>query len=503
MSRKTRSDNATASSRAQAATQGTAQGAEAEDPAQGANAQAAQANANAQVVVPGANAPGPNAQGANAQGAGGAQVAIFTLRPSIDGILDFSDKRHLKLREQGAAAVYDKYDLSPEKLQGFLAAMICRAMKMGWTNPNRILLIPDLSIPTAPSTNLLTEHGTVSLGRVKTYILRDVNGKNSREAQDDVTIADCLEASLSPDAFTQIFNRYSEWMIRGTASGTILLKIILEESNLTVQATIMKHKKELVNLTSTMTSLKFNVEHFNQEVARILATLRNHGETAPDLIHQLFPAYESCPDKTFNGYITNLRHTFEDNGQLRALELMKKSCNRYKSLVDSDTWSTRDEQESILALKAEMQTLKKAFRANKGSRPREGKYKAPHERNNQNRAWMTTPPKDGGSNERTITTKSGVAKKYYFCSAKSGAPKGAGCDKWVRHNPKTCDPKVKKAQAAKAKKASAYPARSKDIVVDNTEIASPIINMEFDLEDTDEDVKSALESLAVMDDSEE
>ena len=150
-----------------------------------------------------------------------------------------------------------------------------------------------------------------------------------------------------------------------------------------------------------------------------------------------------------------------------------------------------------------MQTLKKAFKANKGGRSREGKYKAPNNRNNQNRAWITTPPKEGGPYERTITTKSGVAKKYYYCCTKSGAHKGAGCNKWVRHNPKTCKHKVKRNQAAKAKKATATSAKSKDIVVDNTEIVSPIINMEFELDETDEDVKEALESLATMDDDNE
>ena len=40
-------------------------------------------------------------------------------------------------------------------------------------------------------------------------------------------------------------------------------------------------------------------------------------------------------------------------------------------------------------------------------------------------------------------------------------------------------------------------------MVENTEIVSPIINMEFELDDTDEDVKDALESLATMDDDDE
>ena len=79
---------------------------------------------------------------------------------------------------------------------------------------------------------------------------------------------------------------------------------------------------------------------------------------------------------------------------------------------------------------------------------------------------------------------------------------GCICNYWFGDGHRTTV-RITTIQAAKAKKASAYPARSKDIVVDNTEIASPIINMEFDLEDTDEDVKSALESLAVMDEDEE
>ena len=116
---------------------------------------------------------------------------------------------------------------------------------------------------------------------------------------------------------------------------------------------------------------------------------------------------------------------------------------------------------------------------------------------------MTTPPKAGGPYERNITTSQGVSKKYYYCCAKSGAPNGAGCDKWVRHQPKTCDPKIKRAQAAKAKTSKPRtPATSNDVVVDTTEITPDGIQMDFDFDSTDEDVKEAYSKLAIGDDSE-
>ena len=73
----------------------------------------------------------------------------------------------------------------------------------------------------------------------------------------------------------------------------------------------------------------------------------------------------------------------------------------------------------------------------------------------------------------------------------------------MRHQPKTCNPKIKRAQAAKAKASKPKtPATSYDAVVDTTEITPVKIQMDFDFDSTDEDVKEAYSKLAIGDNSE-
>ena len=204
----------------------------------------------------------------------------------------------------------------------------------------------------------------------------------------------------------------------------------------------MKAKSNLANLSETMVKLGHNVSKFNDHVLAIMATLTRNGSSAPDLIHQLFPAYLVCPDKEFTGYIKDKKNAFEEGQALTEKELMKFAHYKYKTLVDSAQWEAPDaQQEEIMALKCELKKMKSKVN-NRIKRKRDGKENGKNETDKNKKKkkakknlpeWMKTPPPKGGP-----YTKITDGKVYHFCCVENGAPKDAGCNKWVRHKPSQC-----------------------------------------------------------------
>ena len=131
-------------------------------------------------------------------------------------------------------------------------------------------------------------------------------------------------------------------MTAGYNSGVLLLKVVLEEAGLKTNAKIMADKEELSNLPVLMAKLKHNVLKFNTQVEMLVLSLKRNGAEAPDLLHQLFPAYLSCPDKKITEYMGTKQNKFEEGKKTTATELMSLAKFKYKTLVDKGQWGAPD-----------------------------------------------------------------------------------------------------------------------------------------------------------------
>ena len=61
----------------------------------------------------------------------------FSLRPSIQGQLDFEKKGDRRVFERGAASVYDEYPMDALNKEGFLLALSLRAQDQDWSNATK------------------------------------------------------------------------------------------------------------------------------------------------------------------------------------------------------------------------------------------------------------------------------------------------------------------------------------------------------------------------------
>ena len=105
---------------------------------------------------------------------------------------------------------------------------------------------------------------------------------------------------LSSDGLAKVYNRSADYHVGDYESGILLLKVILEELGLQTHATILKEKAILANLPMLMARLTHTVSKFNSSVLATTNNLKRNGSSAPDLLHQLFPVYLSCPDNKFH-----------------------------------------------------------------------------------------------------------------------------------------------------------------------------------------------------------
>ena len=85
----------------------------------------------------------------------------------------------------------------------------------------------------------------------------------SRAAQDDDTLFNCIVNSLTSEGLVKIYSKYDDFTTAGYNSGILLLKVVLEEVSLKTNAKIVAGKEELTNLLVLMTKLKHNVRKFN------------------------------------------------------------------------------------------------------------------------------------------------------------------------------------------------------------------------------------------------
>ena len=62
--------------------------------------------------------------------------------------------------------------------------------------------------------------------------------RNSRHAQDSAQLFHCLLASLSPEGLSKVTVWEQDYMVEDMGSGTLLLKVIIRESDINTNATV-------------------------------------------------------------------------------------------------------------------------------------------------------------------------------------------------------------------------------------------------------------------------
>ena len=152
--------------------------------------------------------------------------------------------------------------------------------------------------------------------------------------------------------------------------------------------------------------LKGNITEFNQWVQKQMGHLHSWEQEAVDVLYYLWKAYKAAPDEEFVVYIKDLKSQYNDGRATYTVEdLMVCTETKYEAQLfdEQNTWGKpTDEQEKIVAMTAEINSLKKECRgaANK-------------------------------TNKSTTMGKKPAAKKTKDQKKTKDSPKKKAADKWA------------------------------------------------------------------------
>ena len=215
----------------------------------------------------------------------------------------------------------------------------------------------------------------------------------------------------------------------------------------------MMHIREmLIESKRKLLSLKGNITKFNQWVQTQMGRLHARKQEAVDLLYYLWKAYKAAPDDEFVVYIKDLKSQCDDGRATFTVEdLMVHAENKYKArpLDEVNAWGKpTEEQERIVAMTAEINSLKKERRGTTAKKDKEKpagkkqatkkapakKTKEQKKKTNNKWAWKGKPPKEMDSKETNTFVKTFEGKKYYWCLHHNN---GAGM--WMLHHPNDCE----------------------------------------------------------------
>ena len=375
----------------------------------------------------------------------------FALGPGRShAVLNFDDPNTgataTKLYNKAISPREGKFDGEADNLAVFLASVRDHARRFNW---QWLITVP---IDDGTTRNLLTHYGQVSLENTRAHAMTYVN-MPTRDAQDNDMFCYFLTDLLMNDFRTTVLLYADVYTVANVPAVSALLKQIIILTRVDSPASTMHIREMLIESKSKLLLLKGNITEFNQWVRKQMGHLHAHEQEAVDLLYYLWKAYKAAPDDEFVVYIKDLKSQCGDGwATFMAEDLMVWAENKYEArlLDEENTWGKPMEgQEKIMAITAEINSLKKArgstatpkptkqkasgkTRANTKAQPK--KTKEQKKKTNEKWAWKSKPPKDTDIKENNAFIKIFDGKKYYWCVHHNN-----GVGMWTLHHPTDCE----------------------------------------------------------------
>ena len=263
------------------------------------------------------------------------------MAPGLIGInqpLDYTDPTTIKLYQAETEPLPHLFDLKPENLKTFLSELDLRASCHGWVYMFNIPFDQDEQDNTA---SLLNQYGQLSKAQVQVEV-ETYMGQQNREAQDDYQIYVCLSNSLTKEAKDKMMLIKHEFTFDDTQSGVMFLKCIISASHVDTNATIRITRERLSNVDKYIGQVDRDITKLNEYVKNLLDSLAARGATTQDLLANLFKGYAAASDNGFRKYIKKKEEEYDDGNDITAEELMVLAENKYKAMVENNTWNAPD-----------------------------------------------------------------------------------------------------------------------------------------------------------------
>jgi hypothetical protein len=228
-------------------------------------------------------------------------------------------------------------------------------------------------------------------------------------------------------------------MVGGEKSGLMFLKTILEQSAIDSSIDPDVIRKELAHSYLKFKELKYDVRAFHDWVQQKINALGQTGHSSTDVATHLLTAYKTSNDEKLRLYIDRLEDIARESGTyLEEKDLMNKVKMKFDALETSRKLETVAKQEDeIVALKAQIKTLKKAKSGGDNSGGSSGsggsgggKRGKDKKKKDGKKEYVPFPKELRKKPEPTDLTKPHVVDgvNYYYCKK----------HKWCRHKGSEC-----------------------------------------------------------------
>ena len=174
-------------------------------------------------------------------------------------------------------------------------------------------------------------------------------------------------ADLLTNKFQTTVLLYADmYLVANIPVAALLLKQIIILTRVDNPASTMHIWEMLIESKHKLLVLKGNITEFNQWVRKQMGRLHAWEQEAVDLLYYLWKAYKAAPDDESVVYIKDLKSQCDDGrATFTAEDLMVCAENKYKArlLDEENAWGKpTKEQEKIVAMMAEINSLKKEQR---------------------------------------------------------------------------------------------------------------------------------------------
>ena len=290
-------------------------------------------------------------------------AVAFQLSPaSLDtSVIDYSTKEGLKKFERATKALNNVFDGTSGGMTVFKGDLKQHANNSGWDNGQ-----PDsdvISIPGAVATekfNIITQYSQLTRNQIISWATSNVINKQTRKAQNNANMYQCIYNSISTDLLNQMLLEESRYMVQETPIAALFYKELMNHASVDTQATISLTRQQLASLDVKMVELNSDVREFNKYVSELKLKLAQHGTKSDDLLINLFRGYKAARDNNFNKFILDLERDYlYGEKDLSADELMSKALTAFQVEKDRDTWGAlTEDQQMIVAMQAQIKSLK-------------------------------------------------------------------------------------------------------------------------------------------------
>jgi hypothetical protein len=229
--------------------------------------------------------------------------------------------------------------------------------------------------------------------------------------------------SITDTAMTELTLESSKYMCGTNADGACFLKLLISKVQVDTISTVNVLRAAISKLDTKVVEYKGDLKQFHTYVKTLKTSMESYGESYPELLVNLFNAYQTVEDEDFHAYVMMRKGMWEDGTvSFTANQLMNLVENHYKARVENGTWKmVTKKDERIVALETQILAL---TASNKSSSSRKtGLTKEERERKY---AWKRIPPATEAGKKEVKTFEN---RQYHWCTKHNA---------WTIHSDQEC-----------------------------------------------------------------